>query len=637
MSQSLANTRTSSAPGSTPVSLKALQRIVTCIENNHLQPKSFIEGWLSSNDPEIVKSQRRWFMGVGLQSTGRLLNVIRDIILSTKPGQEFWDGWVLSQAIKVAKNQQPPSGSVPKGFYINKSKVTPLNFDHADIHNRDILLEELMPFLYSLIQSIFTHNLQTQVQAADLRKSRRKSKESKTSNTSSSIQPSGPSSNTQPAIDGHNDTLDSDDDSLDNFDVRPLEDSEVRGLGGMTLGEDNEYVQSWDGYVFRKSKDQAQNLKNRRQELKKKLVDVMGEDHWLAPFITLDNIDFQEHVHTPTVQKESTMCNGSWGYIHRPKIPEGIPMDHDSFTAEKLNAILNEAEQKPISITDITPTPTEIKDWNLTLKSQIAQTLVKYVAQPIDGKMIPYRYPPQVTPLPTEKPDIMMLKMMSASDNSTAGVGDLYNAVLNQTGLSRETRVMKLNVETVGKERVKMTPERMKEVIDQTFDQYFGPKAIQNAESENDEKLLRLLLRGWNVHQAAQRFIFDQCPTGQSNTLMLREFLHRLKGRSGLNDVYQSHKNTIDHITLRNFLRMAHHHNIAASSPGSTLRGGLPNDMYAQGLNKLRDFARHNQLGRFHWPKAGGSHAQEAAGDDISLDEDENRQCHNDSHGSDSD
>lgn len=31
-----------------------------------------------------------------------------------------------------------------------------------------------------------------------------------------------------------------------------------------------------------------------------------------------------------------------------------------------------------------------------------------------------------------------MLKMMSASDNSTAGVGNLYNAVLQQTGLSRE-------------------------------------------------------------------------------------------------------------------------------------------------------------------------------------------------------
>lgn len=164
----------------------------------------------------------------------------------------------------------------------------------------------------------------------------------------------------------------------------------------------------------------------------------MGEDHWLAPFITLDNINFQQHVHTPTVQKESTMCNGSWGYVHQPTIPEGISMTQETFTAKKNNDILNEAEQKPIDINDIQPSPTEIKYWNLTLKSQISQVLLEYIAEPIDTKNIPYHHPPAVLQLPAEKPDIMMLKMMSASDNSTAGVGNLYNAVLQQTGLSRE-------------------------------------------------------------------------------------------------------------------------------------------------------------------------------------------------------
>lgn len=179
-------------------------------------------------------------------------------------------------------------------------------------------------------------------------------------------------------------------------------------------------------------------LEHLGEVLKKKLIEVMGDDNWLAPFITLDNIDFQEHIHTTTVQKESTMCNGSWGYIHRPKIPEGISKDHDSFSAEKLNKILNDANSEQINVTDITPSPEEIKDWNLTIKSQISQVLVKYIAAPIDSKSIPYRFPPEVNQLPAEKPDIMMLKMMSASDNSTASVGELYNAVLDQTGLSRE-------------------------------------------------------------------------------------------------------------------------------------------------------------------------------------------------------
>lgn len=708
---------------------------------------------------------------------------------------------------------------------------------------------------------------------------------SQTSNPSAIINPFNQSSNDQAAIVQDIYYLDSDDESLDNLDVTAPDDPDVRDLGPSTLGEDNEYIQSWDGYVFKKSRDPIQNIKtrstsvtrticsmvanicNRRvnplqvengltmlacgvservnaylqymglsvsrktairalehlgQELKKQLIEVMGEDNWLAPFITLDNIDFQEHVHTPTVQKESTMCNGSWGYVHRPKIPEGISTDHDFFTAEKLNAILDEAELKPINVTDVIPTPTEIKDWNLTLKSQIAQVLVKYVAKPIEGKKIPYRYPPTVTQLPAEKPDIMMLKMMSASDNSTAGVGELYNAVLHQTGLLREKyasraqiwegdlgtarivssvvderdpcsapdesfqhlimilgaahvmwnisqaillehwgshldlkdmgawrgiealagrfdkptskkdftamirsmerlhegsitlciqRVMKLNVETVVKDRVKMTPERMKVVIDETYNQYFGPEAIPNAKEQCDQKLLRFLLRlqdfatvieasramsagdvgrmirmwkRWSVmangmnrlkhysnylprlivlldktlpnevadvikynllvcpsgragHFVAKdfflevqnfwlKFFYNNVGAGTSikrlrdlysiNVPLLREFLHQLKGRSGLNDVYQSHKNIIDHSTMRNFLRMAHQHDIAACTPGSTLRDGIPSDMYALGLAKLRQLAREKKLGRFHWQKAGGVHVSELASED---------------------
>ncbi|EGG03719.1 uncharacterized protein MELLADRAFT_109060 [Melampsora larici-populina 98AG31] len=772
MAQSLNHGANSSGPGSTPVSFKALHRILTCIGKNHLHPKSFIEAWLSSTNLAIVKSRRRWGTGVGLESTGRLLTVIRDTVLESKAGREFWEDWVLSQAIMVARKQQPPSGSVPKGFYINASKVTPLMFDYAEVHTRDNILEQSMPFLYSLIQSIFDHNLKAQVQAADLQNSQRKPNASQNSNTSSNINLSSQSTNTQPAIDRDFNTLDSDDELSGDFEVRPVEDPEVSGLGGSTLGEDNEYVQSWDGYVFRKSKDQAQNIKNRStsvtrticsmvanvcnrrvnalqvengltmlacgvservnaylqytaihalehlgQELKKKLVDVMGEEHWLAPFITLDNIDFQEHVHTPTVQKESTMCNGSWGYIHRPKIPNGISSDHDTFTAEQLNTILRLAKGKPIDITDVTPTPTEIKDWNLTLKSQISHVLVKYVAEPIESKNIPYRDTPSVTPLPTEKPDIMMLKMMSASDNSTAGVGELYNEVLHQTGLSKENvvderdpcsapaesfqhlimilgaahvmwnisqaillehwgshldvkdmgawrgiealagrfekptskkdftamirsmerlhegsitlciqRVMKLNVETVVKDRVKMTPERMKDVIDARYDQYFGPKAIPHAEEQCDEEL------GAGTSIKRLRDLYS------INVPLLREFLHRLKGRSGLNDVYQSHQNNIDHCTMRNFLRMAHQHNIAACTPGSTIRGGSPKDMYALGLAKLRLLAREKKLGRFHWPKAGGLHVQERAGEDLSGSEDcdssDDQDCDSSSDGS---
>lgn len=68
---------------------------------------------------------------------------------------------------------------------------------------------------------------------------------------------------------------------------------------------------------------------------------------------------------------------------------------------------------------------------------------------------------------------------------------------------------------------------------------------------------------------------------------------------------------------------MAHQHNIAAGTPGSTLPSGRPNDMYAKGIERLSELAREKKLDRFHWPKACGSHPQGGPARDSSLNEDE--------------
>lgn len=95
-----------------------------------------------------------------------------------------------------------------------------------------------------------------------------------------------------------------------------------------------------------------------------------------------------------------------------------------------------------------------------------------------------------------------------------------------------------------------------------------------------------------------------------------------MKGRSGLNDVYQSHQNVIDHSSMRNFLRMAHQHDIAFSTPGSKLKGGPPDDMYVAGIKKLREYAKEKKLGRFQWHNAGGLHLHRGTGEDSNTEED---------------
>lgn len=45
---------------------------------------------------------------------------------------------------------------------------------------------------------------------------------------------------------------------------------------------------------------------------------------------------------------------------------------------------------------------------------------------------------PQVQQIDCEKTDIIMLKMMASSDNSSEGVGELYHELIQQSGLSED-------------------------------------------------------------------------------------------------------------------------------------------------------------------------------------------------------
>lgn len=104
MSQPSNQSTASVGPGGTPVSLKAIQRVLNAIDENHLTPKSFLQAWLSSKDKVITNSQRAWSaLGSGLHSTGRLLCAIRDTLLRTKAGRVFWEDWVISQVGNLLK------------------------------------------------------------------------------------------------------------------------------------------------------------------------------------------------------------------------------------------------------------------------------------------------------------------------------------------------------------------------------------------------------------------------------------------------------------------------------------------------------------------------------------------------------
>ncbi|PLW36821.1 hypothetical protein PCANC_13939 [Puccinia coronata f. sp. avenae] len=65
--------------------------------------------------------------------------------------------------------------------------------------------------------------------------------------------------------------------------------------------------------------------------------------------------------------------------------------------------------------------------FDLTLKSQITRVFLNYVGISVDGKVSLQQDPPAVHPLDPIKPNLTMLKLMVASENSAQGVGKAEN------------------------------------------------------------------------------------------------------------------------------------------------------------------------------------------------------------------
>ncbi|PLW27112.1 hypothetical protein PCASD_23491 [Puccinia coronata f. sp. avenae] len=82
------------------------------------------------------------------------------------------------------------------------------------------------------------------------------------------------------------------------------------------------------------------------------------------------------------------------------------------------------------------PQPKENLHWTLVLKSQIAQAMLEHVAEASDSKVSIATQPPVIDQISPEEPDITMLKLMIALDNSSQGVGEVFEAIVNQSRLS---------------------------------------------------------------------------------------------------------------------------------------------------------------------------------------------------------
>ncbi|KAA1138032.1 hypothetical protein PGTUg99_024997 [Puccinia graminis f. sp. tritici] len=158
----------------------------------------------------------------------------------------------------------------------------------------------------------------------------------------------------------------------------------------------------------------------------------------LPPSICYDNLDFQQKVHMKSVGHSTVMFHGTWGYIH--SIPPSVrkSLDPTHLTTEALKQALHDASKIKLQPRMFGPSAESSTHFEATLKSQIMQVVLRYIASPIDRQVELAKEPPPVQALPPELPNISMLKLMIASDNSATGVGDVFTGVIQQSGLTKE-------------------------------------------------------------------------------------------------------------------------------------------------------------------------------------------------------
>ncbi|KAA1073383.1 hypothetical protein PGT21_010462 [Puccinia graminis f. sp. tritici] len=428
-----------------------LETICALIEELNLTPKSFIVAFLGQKQDTMAFKQRLWGTNQGWDTTKHLLLTIKQLVSTHVEGRELWQEFILSQAIEIVSAQKPVSGLAPKGSYHTSATLSDAFFTREEREDRNAVLTNRMPFLYRLLCAKIGGNKHP-------------------------LEKSFVSDHTPDPVEDHSDDEDEADPSNDLVDydgsvLKKSKDPVARrtnrvqtmarticamvAFGGnhrhngfqlsnallFLAGGVTERVSAYLNYVGICSSRRTAHaaLKSLGTEAKAKLESVfdMEKPPFLAPLLCYDNLDFQEKVHMKSIGHSSQMFHGTWGYVHT--IPPGLlsRLDPLQLTTEALNSALHLGKELVIRPKMFTPTADSTIHFEKTLKSQITQVILKYFATPLDKRVKLQRSPPEVNAIAPEDPNITMLKLMVASDNSALGAGEVFTGVIQQSGLTR--------------------------------------------------------------------------------------------------------------------------------------------------------------------------------------------------------
>ncbi|PLW38725.1 hypothetical protein PCASD_11527 [Puccinia coronata f. sp. avenae] len=203
-------------------------------------------------------------------------------------------------------------------------------------------------------------------------------------------------------------------------------------------------------YIGLASSNQTANkaLKTLGQQAEEKISQKLSTENNkpIAPFLCIDNLDFEQRIHLKSQGKNSKMFHGTWGYIHQINHSLLSSVPPSNLTIDSYLAAMEKIPSLSVSPQMLIPSPEEEKNWILVLKSQIAKVLLQYIAKSADHHTKVPVTPPSIDQISNEPPDLTMLKLMIASDNSAQGISKVCTGIIQQSDLTEHNFFKQLQV-----------------------------------------------------------------------------------------------------------------------------------------------------------------------------------------------
>ncbi|KAI7956352.1 hypothetical protein MJO29_007751 [Puccinia striiformis f. sp. tritici] len=382
----------------------------------------------------------------GWESTLAVLDAIKKVVRKKKKNHKLWDDFILSEATKIVISQKPPSGAYPRGAYHSSTTITEELFTEECKDERDTdLVEDHMPFLFRLVCNKLNARPVKKVPSADP--------------SQDDVLPAEEDSNS--------DTKEVPEDLFDEADPRFRAECQstcdhgrrVRMAEQWTPACQRTHIPRLWSFGSSKpifqlhrdfflSQNSSSSVKTSRRQSREKVATKISQSilETLAPFLCIDNLDFEQKVHDKSLGKENQMFHGTWGYVHHPNSEMLASIPATDLTMESYRKAMATVPSFEVLPKMFLPSQDKEDSWELVLKAQIADVLLEYVASPADSKVPIPTSPPAVDQLSADLPDITMLKLMVASDNSAQGVGEVFDSLLERTNMSMTDFASRLQI-----------------------------------------------------------------------------------------------------------------------------------------------------------------------------------------------